>query len=232
MNHVEITLYFNEYRLTALADALGKVTADTVEDKLNEAFDMLYQEYVPDEQRATIEARIEQEDEVERLRMEAKRQFGVYHIRENGEDYHFTSDYFQTMMQAAYRYRLYERGELSDEHKSFADAFVETQPITLKKFNEVCTDMNSDKRVTALVEFDLDNGCVSICDSSDNAWWAYRLHDFSVAAYKAYRSDYRSEDCRREIFNNSLAGKEIFPPEETEDEAPDEDEDEAPAMRM
>ena len=28
------------------------------------------------------------------------------------------------------------------------------------------------------------------------------------------------------------AGKEIVPPEETEDEAPDEDEDEAPVMRM
>lgn len=153
---MDITLFLNELRVRALADALGKVTAETVEDKLTEAFDMLYQEYVPDEQRAKIEARIAGEEAAEQDRMEAARHFAVYHIRENGEDYHFTSDYFQTAMQAAYRYRRYTRGELSDEYKTFADAFVETQPISLEKFGEICTDMNSDKRVTALVEFDLE----------------------------------------------------------------------------
>ena len=44
------------------------------------------------------------------------------------------------------------------------------------------------------------------------------VYDFSVAAYKAFRSDYRSEECRREIFNNSLAGKEMDLSEETDDE--------------
>ena len=232
MADMDITLFFNELRVRALADALGNQTAETVEDKLTEAFDMLYQEYIPDEQRAAIEAQITDEEAAEQDRMEAARHFAVYHIRENGKDYHFTSDYFQTAMQAAYRYRRYARGELSDEYKTFADAFVETQPISLEKFGEICTDMNSDKRVTALVEFDLDNGYVSICDSSDNAWWCYSLHDFSVAAFKAFRSEYRSMDCRREIFNCSLAGKEIFPPEETTAEIHDEDEDEALVMRM
>lgn len=230
MADMDIILFLNELRVRALADALGNRTAETVEDKLTEAFDMLYQEYVPDEQRAAIEAQVACEETAEQDRMETARRFAVYHIRENGEDYHFTSDYFQTAMQAAYRYRLYTRGELSDEHHTFADAFVETQPFSLEKFDKVCTDMNSDKRVTAIMEFDLDNGCVSICDNSDNAWWCYSLHDFSVAAFKAFRSEYRSTDCRREIFNSSLAGKEIFPPEETVDEVPDEDE--TPIMQI
>ena len=78
------------------------------------------------------------------------------------------------------------------------------------------------------MEFDLDDGTVSICDSSDNAWWTYSLHDFSVAAYKAYRADYRSEECRREIFNSSLVGKEI----DLSETEPDEDEEEAPMMHM
>ena len=101
MNHIDITLYINEIRLRALSDALGNKTADTVEDKLMEAFDVLYQEYVPDDVRSEIEARIEREDADEQARLEAKRQFAVYHIRENDEDYHFTSDYFKTPMQAA-----------------------------------------------------------------------------------------------------------------------------------
>ena len=209
MNDIDITLYLNEYRVRVLADALGNQTAETVEDKLTEAFDTLYQEYVPDEQRASIEARIEREDAAEQARLEAARRFAVYHIRENGEDRHFTSDYFLSPMQAAYRYRLYERGELSADPKTFTDAFIETNPVSLEYFVKVCADIHSDNRVTALLEFDLDEGRVSVCDSTDNEWQTYSLHDFSVAAYKAFRSDYRSEECRREIFNSSLTGKEM-----------------------
>lgn len=218
MNDIDITLYLNAYRVRALADALGDQTAETVEDKLAEAFDTLYQKYVPDEQRASIEATIENEYAAEQAKMEAARRFAVYHIRENEDDYHFTSDHFRTPMQAAYRYRLYERGELSDEHETFAAAFIETNPVSLEYFGKVCADIHSDDRVTALLEFDLDEGRVSVYDGTDNEWQTYSLHDFSVAAYKAFRSDYRSEECRREIFNNSLAGKEMDLSEETDDE--------------
>ena len=218
MNDIDITLYLNEYRVRALADALGNQTAETVEDKLAEAFETLYQEYVPDEQRASVEAMIESEYAAEQAKMEAARRFAVYHIRENGDDYHFTSDHFRSPMQAAYRYRLYERGELSADPKTFADAFIETNPVNLEYFGKVCADIHADDRVTALLEFDLDEGRVSVYDGTDNEWQTYSLHDFSVAAYKAFRSDYRSEECRREIFNNSLAGKEMDLSEETDDE--------------
>lgn len=218
MSDIDITLYLNAYRVRALADALGNQTAETVEDKLTEAFDTLYQEYVPDEQRASIEATIEREDAAEQARLEADRRFAVYHIRENGEDQYFTSDYFRTPMQAAYRYRLYERGELSADPKTFTDAFIETNPVSLEYFGEVCADIHSDNRVTALLEFDLDEGWVSVHSSIDDDWQVYSLRDFSVAAYKAFRSDYRSDECRREIFNNSLAGKEVDLSEETDDE--------------
>ena len=225
MNDIDITLYLNEYRVRALADALGSQTAETVEDKLAEAFDTLYQEYVPDEQRASIEAMIENEYAAEQAEMEAARRFAVYHIRENGDDYHFTSDHFRSPMQAAYRYRLYERGELSAAPETFAAAFIETNPIGLDYFGKVCADIHSDNRVTALLEFDLDDGRVSVHNSTDDEWQTYSLHDFSVAAYKAFRSDYRSEECRREIFNSSLAGKEVEL-SEADDEA------EAPTMQM
>ncbi len=218
MNDIDITLYLNAYRVRALADALGDQTAETVEDKLAEVFDTLYQEYVPDEQRASIEATIESEYAAEQAKTEAARCFAVYHIRENDYDYHFTSDYFRTPLQAAYRYRLYERSELSAAPETFADAFIETNPVSLEYFGKVCADIHADDRVTALLEFDLDEGRVSVYDGTDNEWQTYSLHDFSVAAYKAFRSDYRSEECRREIFNNSLAGKEMDLSEETDDE--------------
>ena len=225
MSDIDITLYLNKYRVRALSDALGNQTAETVEDKLAEAFDTLYQEYVPDEQRVSVEAMIESEYAAEQAKMEAARCFAVYHIRENGDDYHFTSDHFRSPMQAAYRYRLYERSELSAAPETFADAFIETNPVSLEYFGKVCADIHADDRVTALLEFDLDEGRVSVYDGTDNEWQTYSLHDFSVAAYKAFRSDYRSEECRREIFNSSLAGKEVEL-SEADDEA------EAPTMQM
>ena len=42
-----------------------------------------------------------------------------------------------------------------------------------------------------------------------DAWQTYGLQDFSVAAYKAYRSAYRGEDSRREIFHAHLCGREL-----------------------
>lgn len=118
------------------------------------------------------------------------------------------------------------------------DCEINTEPCVIEKtveltekeydhfYHNLLEDyINSDKRITALIEFDLDEGNVSICDSSDNAWWTYTLHDFSVAAYKAFRSDYRDEECRREIFNSSLDGKEVEL-SEADDEA------EASAMQM
>lgn len=178
MNHVDITLYLNEYRVKALSDALREKTGETVEDKLLEAFDALYQQYVPAEDIAQLEASIELKEAAEREAAEAARRFAVYHVRENDEDYHFTSDYFKTPMQAAYRYRLYDRGELSAKPETLAAAFIETNPIDLKEFKEACDDIRSDKRITALIEFDLDEGRVSICDSGDNEWQTYSLHDF------------------------------------------------------
>lgn len=120
MNSIEISLWVSEYRFKALEDTLRKQGAGTIEEKLRETFDTLYQEHVPDEQRAQIEARIEQEDAAEQAKLEANRRFAVYHIREDDEDFLFTNDYYQTPMQAAHRYRLYDRGELSSRPESFA----------------------------------------------------------------------------------------------------------------
>ena len=72
MNDIDITLYLNEHRVKALAGALAQRTANTVEDELLEAFHALYLEYVPEEQRATIEVQIEQEEIAEQARIETK----------------------------------------------------------------------------------------------------------------------------------------------------------------
>lgn len=208
MNHIEVTVYFNELRLKAVQDALAN-DGFTIEDKMKEAFNFLYEQLVPYEQQTAIEAQLKEIEESERAALEARRRFAVYHVCENGSDAYFTSEHFNTFRSAAYRYRLYDRGELSADPQSLADAFIGNDAITAADYEALCDRIPNDFRITMLVDFDLDNETVSVCDSSDNAWRSYRLHDLSVAAFKAYRGDYYSTEYRERIFNSALAGKEI-----------------------
>ena len=69
--------------------------------------------------------------------------------------------------------------------------------------------MPNDNRITALVEYDFENGMVSACESSDNHWWTYKLKDVSTAVFRADRkSDLRISE-RDEVFHEALYGKEI-----------------------
>lgn len=208
MNHIEVSLYFNEMRLRAVEQALAD-DGHTLEDKLKEHFGFLYEQLVPAEQQFAIEAEIEQIEATEKSEAEACRRFGVFHIHENGSDRYFTSEHFLNFRSAAYRYRLYDRGELSADPQCLADAFMENNAITAADYEALCDRMPNDFRITMLVDFDLDNETVSICDSSDNAWRSYRLHDLSVAAFKAYRGDCYPTEYRERIFDGALAGKEL-----------------------
>ena len=225
MNYVETVLYFNELRLKALEEELAP-DGRTVVDELGDAFTTMYESLVPEEKRFASEAEIQKTEAEEQAEAEANRRFGVFHIRENGEDNYFISELFQSLYSTANRYRMYERGELSSEPQDFASAFGDTIPITAAEYDDHCDEMPNDNRIQALIEYDLDAGTVSACESSDNAWQSYRLHDLSVAAFKAHRSDYRISAERQRIFADALEGKEIEPVDE------DLDDDEAEGLTM
>lgn len=227
MNHIETTLFFNELRFRALEDALAS-DGRTVADELEDAFTTMYESLVPEEKRFVIEAEIQKTEAEEQAAAEASRRFGVFHIRENGEDSYFISELFQSLYSTANRYRMYDRGELSSEPQDFASAFGEAIPIAAAEYDALCDEMPNDIRIQALIEYDLDAGTVSACESSDNAWHSYRLHDLSVAAFKAHRSDYRISAERQRIFADALEGKEIEPVDEDLDDS----QSEGPTMQM
>ena len=221
MDHQEISLFFAEPRLFALQKHLAEEGA-TVSDKLAERFTELYEQYVPEEERFMIEADIERQDAEDRAETEARKRFGVFHIRDGGEDSYFKSELFHSFLAVAHRYRLYDRGELSSQPKTFHDAFGETIPIPEEVYNDFREDIKTDSRVLGVYEFNLDDGIASVCQNQDNEWSAYNLGHVSTAAYNAYRSSYRTWENREMIFDSYLSGKEIEIPDNSE----------APAMQM
>ena len=70
-----------------------------------------------------------------------------------------------------------------------------------------------------MIEFDLENETVSVCDSSDNSWRVHNLEDVADAVHKVKLKSDLILETDKEIFNNALAGKAIdF---ESEDETDD-----------
>ena len=94
---------------------------------------------------------------------------------------------------------------------SLADRFGSYQAINAPTFSVLCDAMPNDPRITALVEFDFEHNTVSVCGSGDNEWRAYDLQDVSAAMCRAERKNGLSLVTRREIFNETLVGKEIEP---------------------
>lgn len=232
MSDIDISIYNNERRLEAMKAKLAE-QGTTIETEAKNMMDVLYVSILPREVCDEIDAQIAKEQAEADAEREASKRFAVFHIRENGEDYHFTSELYDSFYSAACRYRIFSR---SDTKAVFAAFFIGGEPINAAEFSKLCDAMNTDQRITSLIEFDLDEGTVSTCESGHDGWISYNLKDVSNAVYKTNRKYYQTSDMRQSTFDHSLAGKEIHyasvDEHETDDESEYHNEDEAPAMQM
>ena len=226
MNRTEITLYFEEAKAAALKAVLAQDGA-TIESKLQESLRFLYEQLVPVEQQTTIDALIKAQEEQERQEAEARKRFAVFHVRENGEDSYFTSQHFTSFHAAGYRYRLYTRGDLSSQPQNLAEAFAGSEAISEDQYRALKEQVPEDHRILALIDFDLDEGTVTACKLGHREMKRYDLHDVSVAAFKAFRGEYRTSREREYLFDAALEDKEIEMGGMKTDES-----DDAPVMQM
>lgn len=164
---------------------------------------------VPAEKRADIENTIVEDLRRAEEAKEAARKFSLIHIRENGMDSYFASDIFQSFHAAAYRYRLYSSQELDSTPHALAEAFIGSEKISERQYENFLEQMPADHRIMVALDFDLDEKQVTVCDPMSDEQKAYSLHDVSVAAYKAFRGDYHTSAQRAEMFADALDGKEL-----------------------
>lgn len=210
MPDIDITLYYNQHRLNALQRILAEQGL-TIEQAIYPSLDDLYLKTVPDQERGEIENRIAVEKQQEQAAAEAARRFSVVHIHDANMDYHFTSELHTSFLHAARLYRVVTKDLKSPlpTAEAMSHAFISHQPITPKQFSDLCDSIATDNRITALIEFDFEDGTVGVCQSSDNAWWYYDLKDVSAAVFRADRKSGLRPDARSEIFSSALEGKEL-----------------------
>lgn len=213
----DIKLEYNNHRFAVLKKILSEQDK-TLDAELSSALDTLYEKYVPEKLKAEIESLIARENAELR---QTENCFAVYHLHDDFDDYHFTDEFNNSFYDAACRYcEMLEYGYKSKTVDTVAhEYFPDNQQINVSVFSVLCNTMPNDNRISALIEFDLEDETVSVCDSSDNAWRAYHLEDVADAVHKVKLKSYLILETDREIFNNALAGKEIdF---ESEDETDD-----------
>lgn len=225
MGIINVNLNFDKQKLNALKKVLSH-EGITVAEKLTESLELLYQQIVPVEQQAEIDAQIIEHEKREQAKIEAQKRFAVFHIHENDLDQYLTSDLIHNFLSAAHRYRLYDYGEIRSNPLDFSSALIAIEPITVSEYENYCNRFGKDIRIRSLFDFNLDTGTVSVCERKDRTWRTYNLHDVASAEYNTLRSISHSTDDSEVAFENALAGKEI--------ECGDEDvrEDSIPTMQM
>lgn len=213
----DIKIEYNNHRLAALKEILSEQNKN-LEIELSSALDTLYEKYVPRKLKTDIASLIERENHELR---QTENCFAVYHLHDDFDDYHFTDEFNNTFYDAACRYcEMLEYGYKSKTVDTVAhEYFPDNHPIDVAVFSVLSNTMPNDNRISALIEFDLENETVGVCDSSDNAWRVYNLEDVADAVHKVKLKSDLSLKTDQEIFNEALAGREMdF---ESEDESDD-----------
>lgn len=228
MADIDITIFYNQERLDAMRRILATQDTD-LETAIYGQMDALYESVVPAQERVVLDEKIERENAQRLAEYEASRRFAVVHLHDEQEDYHLISEMHTSFFQSARIFREATRD--SRDHSVWLGrmkaGFRSHDTIAPEVFAQYCEDMPNDNRITALIEYDLENGMVSACESSDNHWLTYKLKDVATAAFHAERKLSIPNDTRREIFEAKLMGKEI------EFDEPNLSEDSAgPAMTM
>lgn len=209
MSDIDITLYVNEYRLAALENVLAGQDC-SIEGMLRKAFEERYESLVPEEKREEIETLIQQEEAEEQRRTEAARRFAVIHFHAGEDDVHFTSDLRNSFYSAAYRYQNFLQEDVGKlPLDCLADCYGEHQTIDALAFSALCDAMEQDARITALLEFDFDEGTVSVKEQDDLEWRGYRLKDVSAAVCRAESDPIISLRAKAMVFEEALRDREL-----------------------
>ena len=205
---VQLELWFNEYKMDALAAVLAQEGA-TVEQRMQDALTELYVSLVPRETRQEISARIKEELAAQEAEMEASRKCAVFHVRENGREEYFRLDQHYELLQAALAVRNYLRRESGSGIDSFPELFSRREAITPEEFDRMISlRMENTGRVTGAFELDFDKREFSAVNIMDG-WKTFAMSDVSTAAYHAFRKEYLCADRRYEILLDKLDGKEL-----------------------
>lgn len=243
MNDIDITLYYNRYRLDAMERVLHS-QGKSIEDAVYPMLDSLYEQFVPAAERGDIENRIAAENAQAAAEAEAAKRFALVHLEHGEDEFYLMTPVHKNLYDIASLYRKQLQPNIGKVPLwDLTGKFQKADRIFEADFYRMYRQMSVDKRITAAMHMEFGNGIIRVCDNDAGLWTVYRLKDISSAVYKAERKSGFTSDVRQGIFESTIRTQAVvrYLDEELEqadgdgvdeDEDPEESEDPEPVLRL
>lgn len=206
MSDVNISLAFNEHRLSKLNDILTE-NGSSVEQELQSLVNGLYEKIVPQNERNDIENLIKREAE-ELANRNSDCRFAVIRLHDKGDEIFFTTNKSTSFYDICKVYCDDLRPHVHNYSiDSLACQFDGYNPINEVLYSVLADIMPDDNRISALTNFDFEHNRVSVCESSSNVWHTYSLDDIAQAMRDSQQKSYSR--LRSEIFSEEIKDIEI-----------------------
>ena len=215
MKDQEFVVKINARKYKALESALNK-RWKTFEDEIENLVQRLYLDSVSEQERKEVE-RLIKKDEQEELK--AEKQFAVVHLHDESEDYYYISEpreNFFTIAQACYEsHSEINRGLLTlDTVGRYLSAHYEVDEAV---FNSLAKACKTDDRISAVIQFDFENGNVNVLEQGKGKWHRYDKDTLIDAVEEVNRSPRENYEEQLKIFYENLYGEEIEDITDTEE---------------
>ncbi len=205
---IQMELYLHEYKMKVLSSVLAEQDS-SVEKRMQEMLNGLYDELVPAEVREDIHARIEAERAAWEAEQEAARKVTAFRVRQDGADACFQVDHGETFLDVAKFLRSYLRKEQTPAVDALKEFLRDLKPVTAERYDQLMTlRMENPQKVTGVFDLDFDKQTVSVADPADG-WRTYGMKDVSAAVYHAYRKSYLNPEQYEARFMEKLADRQI-----------------------
>lgn len=187
---------YNDHKLEALQKAL------TIRDRectseLVIALDSLYEKYVPEDEKETVESAIKAEKE---RQLKEESSFSIIHLHNAEEDLFFTTKDIFSLYQAAQYYYEYLH-DMKDEYSldSLLEYFDSTDIIDESVFKVLSAAKETDDRVCCEVHYDYEVEILEMRDDDGVGMTGYNL-DFLYDEIDSIKGRYLSDERRMDAF--------------------------------
>ena len=201
-------VYYNSVRLQAMERRL-KESGSSISKELYWMLGELYHQLLTQEEQDSAEKKIRESRSTWNQLKDGSREYTLIKIRERGQEIFFADD-VETFYSVSCRYCEYARRYSSCQFDQFAEALHCECVLTPGEFEDL-HDTPMPQNLSAILQFDLDEGIVQVRERGDCSWRSYKLEDVFEAAFSVefVNRRYTEPDARPALFIRELAGKEL-----------------------
>lgn len=208
--HVQLELWFHEYKLEALSSVLEE-QGSSVEERMHANLNELYTGLVPPEVQQDIRQKIDAEQAAGQSEIEASRKYTVFCVRENGSENFFQLDRQEDFLDVAKRLRWCLQQESGSLAETFVESAADLKPIKPERFRQFSAQwMTHYDKNTGIFDLDFDQKIISTLTPAED-WEGYAMKDVSASVWSACQKSSLSEEQYKARFVEHLANRRIDP---------------------